>query len=214
MSHQLPTIRIKDAWLLRWNASIPLNELWGEGEPLRSDEEYTQIVEAYKKGWRPIEKKVLNGACETLDLDFRQGLIDVYIAPWFNAFSDPMVIGTTQEPDVFIDLLTHELIHKLLTDNTAVPDDAELFEPWQKLFGDDHTFDALVHIPVHATLQAIYLDVLKEPRRFERDIKRSKENKSDAYTKAWDYVQEKGYKEIIDQLKSSYKELSAKYENS
>lgn len=30
-----PTIRIKDAWLLREAASVPLNELWGDGVTLK-----------------------------------------------------------------------------------------------------------------------------------------------------------------------------------
>ena len=41
----LPVIRIKDASLLRETASVPLNELWGNGQPLRSDEEYAEITD-------------------------------------------------------------------------------------------------------------------------------------------------------------------------
>ena len=36
--------------------------------------------------------------CGLLDLEFRQNIIDVNIAPWFYAFSDPMVIGVTLNP--------------------------------------------------------------------------------------------------------------------
>jgi len=57
MKVKRPTIRIKDAWLLRQNASIYLNELWGNGEPLRSNEEYAQIALAYKKAQESTKRK-------------------------------------------------------------------------------------------------------------------------------------------------------------
>jgi len=208
MSKQnLPTIRINDAWLLRENTSVHLNELWGAGKPLRSDEEYAKYAEAYIKAWQPYEQKVLTGITDTLDLSFRQNIIDVYIAPWFRAFSDPLVIGVMQKPDGFIDILTHELIHRLLTDNTTIPHETMLLEPWQKLFGKNHSFGVTVHIPVHAVHKAIYLDVLNEPNRLERDIATNKKFNATDYVKAWDYVEKNGYKEIIQKLRNSYTEL-------
>lgn len=204
---ELPVIRIKDAWLFRENISLPLNELWGNGEPLRTDDEYAAITKAYQDAWQPYELKVLTGMTETLGLSFRQEIIDVYIAPWINAFSDPLVIGVTQEPDVFIDILTHELLHRLLTDNTTIPHETQLLEEWQKLFGKNHTLGSVIHIPVHAVHKAIYLDVLKQPKRLERDIADSKQYEVTDYLSAWDYVEKHDYKEIIEKLKKSYEHL-------
>lgn len=166
----LPSVRIKNAWLLRENVSRHLHELWGEGKVLADDEWMEWKVGEYEKAWQPYEQKILHGMIEILGLSFRQNIIDVYIAPWFHAFSDPLVIGVMQEPDVFVDTLTHEL----------------------------------VHIPVHAVHQAIYLNVLKEPERLRRDIARNKRHHATPYIAAWEYIEANGYKDIIKQLRKSY----------
>jgi hypothetical protein len=207
---ELPVIRIKDAWLLRENASKHLHELWGKGKQLADDKWMEKRVAEYQKAWQPVEQRILLAMTEMLGLSFRQNIIDVNIAPWFNAFSDPMVIGVMQVPDAFIDTLTHELVHRLLTDNTAIPNDTLLLAEWQKLFGKEHTFGATVHIPVHAVHKAIYLDVLKQPKRLERDIATNKQYEATDYIAAWDYVEKHDYKEIIKKLHQSYITLGKK----
>jgi len=209
--HKAPRIRIKDAWLLRQNASEYLNSYLGDGNPLRSDDEYADIVKAYKTAWQSHEKACLEGMRDVLELDFKKNIIDVYIAPWFGAFSEPLIIGVRQEPDQFIDTLTHELLHVLLTDNTSMPDleDTKLLSEWEELFGEQQSFRALVHIPVHAVHKAIYLDVLKEPERLMRDIATCRNRNATDYLTAWDYVEQYGYKAIIEQLKNSYKTMKA-----
>ncbi|MGZ6004781.1 MAG: DUF3850 domain-containing protein [Candidatus Saccharimonadales bacterium] len=206
--NKLPVIRIKNAWLLRENASKHLHELWGKDKKLADDKWIEKRVGEYRKAWQPFEQKILTGMTKTLGLSFRQNIIDVNIAPWFNAFSDPMVIGVMQEPDVFVDTLTHELLHRLLTDNTTIPHETQLLSEWQKLFGKQHSFGMVVHIPVHAVHKAIYLDVLKAPKRLERDIASNRKDKATDYIGAWDYVEKHNYKEIIGKLKKSYRELA------
>jgi len=208
----LPTIRIKDGWLLRENASKHLHELWAAKDDVLADDVWMEKrVAEYEKAWQTHEKQILTHLCDMLDLTYRQNIIDVYIAPWFHAFSDPLVIGVTQEPDEFIDTLTHELTHRLLTDNTAIPYQTNILKPaWEKLFGKEHSFTCLVHIPIHAINKAIYLDVLKQPYRLERDIAFSKKLGATDYLAAWDFVQEHDYQEIIDKLVQSYKTLGAK----
>jgi hypothetical protein len=59
---------------------------------------------------------------------------------------------------------------------------------------------------VHAVSKYIYLDVLKNPARFERDMK---EVKDDApYVAAWKYVNSNDYMQIIEQLKKDYQDLA------
>ena len=204
LNNEMPTIRIKNGWLLREKASKHLHELWGEGKEFADDEWLDKKVASYRGAWKPFEEKTLQGMTELLGLTFRQNIIDVHIAPWFHAFSDPMVIGVTLEPDIFVDTLTHELLHRLLTDNTSAAHDAGLAANWRKLFGDDHSFTTLVHIPVHAAHKALYLDVLNEPKRLKRDIANNEQSGASDYTKAWEYVEKEGYKEIINKLKKSY----------
>lgn len=202
-----PGIRIKDAWLLRQNASAHLHKLWDKKDrPLADNEHMKKKVAAYKKAWNPYEKEIIHGMCDLLELEFRQNIIDVNIAPWFGAFSDPMVIGVIYEPNRFVEVLTHELLHRLLSDNIQTDYGTDYPKQWKKLFGEEHSFKTLVHIPVHATLQAVFDDVLHEPERTKHDKKLCEQWPD--YHAAWQYVGENGYKEIIDQLKNSYKSWS------
>ena len=204
-----PQIRIKNAWLLRQNASEHLHILWGkEGDDLIDHKGVDEKVAQYQAAWHPYEKKIIHSMCQILDLEFRQNIIDVNIAPWFNAFSDPMVIGINKTPDRFIEVLTHELLHRLLTDNTRTKYDTEYGKEWIKLFGSQNDFITLVHIPVHACLQAVFDDALSEPQRTQNDRKLSQQ--WDGYREAWAYVDSKGYQTIITQLRDSYKELGEK----
>ena len=204
-----PEVRIKNAFLLREGASEGLNELWGDGTPLHDHDYYQKIVDAYNKAWQPKEALIMNAMQDILGLKFKHNIIDVYIAPWFAAFSDPMVIGVQHDPDSFIDTLTHEILHRLLTDNTKLDlseEDRTLTTEWAKLFGKDHSWNTLIHIPVHAVLKDIYLNVLKEERRLKRDI--DEHQKYEDYKKAWAYVEGNDYKEITSQLKKSYARMA------
>ena len=206
---QIPEIRIKNAWLLRENASRHIHKLFDkEGSEMANHAEIDKVVETYEKAWIPFEKKIVVGMCDIIGLQFRQNIIDVYIAPWFYAFSDPLVIGITMSDADFITNLTHELIHRLLTDNTTLPHDSNLLKSWEKLFGKDHSHITLTHIPVHAIHKAIIYDVLKDPKIKENDYAACLEfeGKDGDYIKSWDYVDKHGYKEIIAKLKTAYAE--------
>jgi hypothetical protein len=203
----IPEIRINDGWMLRENASNHLHELWAkEGQKLEDDAWMKQRVADYQAAWKPVEDKILHAMCASLGLEFFQNVLDVYIAPWFNAFSEPLVIGVMREPDEFIDTLAHELLHRLLTDNTTSPKDALLANRWEKLFGETDSFNETVHIPVHAVLKHIYLDILKQPERLERDIEHTKNDPP--YKAAWDYVNGHDYMHIIELLKQDYIAIS------
>lgn len=203
-----PEIRIINAWLLREKVSVPLHELWAKkGDKLADNEWMEWKVGEYKKAWEPYEHKIIQAMYDITGLEFRQSVIDVYIAPWFSAISNPMVIGVIYGPDVFVDTLTHELLHRLLTDNTLISYETDLLPEWKKLFGKQHSFVTTVHIPVHAVHKAICLDILKAPERIQRDIKMCKDHNSINYVKSWDYVNKHDYKEIIEKLKNNYAKL-------
>lgn len=157
----------------------------------------------YQDSWKVYEERILSAMCEVLDMEFRQNIIDAYVAPFGNSFSDPMVISTKYSSDRVVEVLTHEIAHRLLTDNNKLPtkDGRKLIEHWTELFGN-YPFVLLVHIPVHALMQYIFIDVLNEPERLERDIEICK--KHEPYNQSWNYVKEVGYKNIIDKLRLSY----------
>lgn len=116
-----------------------------------------------------------------------------------------MVISTKYSGDRFVDVFTHELSHRLLTDNDKYQIETarrKLGGAWAELFGKEHSFKTLVHIPVHALLEYIFVDVLDEPQRLERDKEYLKKHAD--YDDAWKYVAQAGYKNIIDKLAVLY----------
>lgn len=211
MSDILPEIRINFADLLYFNESQTL----AGKEKLDSYEQYEKWTEAYRKEWRKYETKIITALEEVLNAQFYKPVIDVSCAPYFIPKSDPLIMNFRNEPDQFVDVLMHELCHVLLTDNNVIQihkhtnkKNVNLAKVWEELFGKEHDFSALVHIPVHALSKYIYLDILKEPSRLKRDIDSVKTYVgSEVYTAAWDYVDKQGYKEIIGKLKHSYKAL-------
>ena len=200
-----PKIRINTAYLLNGNV-IPLllPQLEEEGREAEADREFIkQKWHGYTDAWSPYETTILAGMCEALDLEFTQNTIDVYLSPFRHSFSDPMVISTRYTDDRFIDVLTHELLHRLLTDNTKTPKEWDgILDVWKGLFGEEHEWNVLVHIPVHLMLKYIFRDILHEEQRVERDKRLV--GKYESYRKAWEYVEAHDYRECISRLRASY----------
>ena len=194
----IPEVRIKYAWLLADAASTVMNEKYGDGTPLRSFDAYVDIAKQYEAWWRPHNDEVLTQLCNILQLQFRQNIIDVNVAPWFTPISDPMTIGPAFETaDDLVNTLVHEIIHRLITDNTTYDYDYDFLTQWGEMFGDEHAMNVLVHIPVHATMQALYVKIDRLDL-LELDIKQSEQYPD--YKAAWDYVQRVGYEEIMLKL--------------
>lgn len=209
MNYSLPEVRINFSWLL-YEVSIQLEKIYDKG--LDSQESCEKYADAYRNEWKKYENKILPALVEVLDIEFYKPVIDVNLAPYFIPQSDPLIIHFRAEPDEFVDILTHELTHVLLTDNNkystkANPDDNRLNEGWEELFGKDHDFNTLVHIPVHAICKYIFLDVLKQPERLERELNKTGKKNMQAYVDSWAYVEKNGYKSIIEKLKNFYKDI-------
>lgn len=198
-----PELRFKNPWLLMNAIRTDIEPAYKNDMEKLEPEYINSALARYEEAWRPYEERVIKGMCALLDLEFRQNIIDIYAAPFYNSFSDPMVIATKYETDRSVEVITHELIHRLLTDNRQSAHDTEYRKRWRELFGTEFSDMTLVHIPVHAVCQAIFDDVLNEPRRTEHDKKMYENHKE--YHAAWQYVEEVGYKQIIEQMKNQYK---------
>ncbi len=196
---QLPTVRFSYSWLLTNAASGVLNEKWGDGTPLQSHAFYDETAKKYSSWWQPKSNEILAALCDITGLTFRQNIIDVHVAPWFYAFSSPLVIGVIfKDEDTLVDVVAHEITHRLLTDNTSHEYDYDIRDDWKRSFGDTHAPATLTHIPVHAILQKLYLEYLDRPDLVE--LNKVTVKKNEPYKKAWEYVEEKGYDWVIEQL--------------
>ncbi len=202
MNKPKPQIRFKYGWLLAEVTADALNRKNDSTRPLGTYDELISITKKYEAWWTPYNDQVVEGICNILSLDFKQNIIDVYVSPWFTPISDPLVIGPAFESqDKLICTIAHELIHRILTDNTSVDSNRDLLRDWENAFGNDHDKKMLVHIPVHAVLKQLYSKVMSRPDLLKLDISSTKGNQP--YADAWDYVQSHDHNRIIEALSIS-----------
>jgi len=57
------------------------------------------------------------------------------------------------------------------------------------------------HILLHAIHKSIYLDILKDKSRLEREKQILKEIKATDYVRSWEIVEERGHENIINEFK-------------
>ncbi len=143
---------------------------------------------------------VLTGMCSVLDLQFKHNIIDVHVVSGLSrGFSSPLVIKSGYSKADFICTLMHELIHVLAQDNNEIlPDlDTEYYLEETRLVRN--------HIYTHAVLKYLYLEVLNDTSLLEANITNSKAHSTPDYTRAWEIVEREGFLNVIDNLKSKYK---------
>lgn len=173
---------------------------WNNWEPPEKAE-LKKRISAYKEAWGKYEKEILEGICNILNLRFKRRIIEVYIVSGNpRQMSDPLIIKSGFKPDEFVDVLTHELIHKLFEHNgKKFP-----FSILEEMFpGETNTVRN--HVITFAVLKYIYLDILKDKKRLERHLENSNKHRTSDYSKAWQIVEEKGYIKLIEKLKSKIK---------
>jgi hypothetical protein len=174
-------------------------------QPLTRDEIFDR-VKAYIKVWKPFEEKVINGLIGATNLHFAENLVSVFvISGYYGGFSDPVVISSDVPEERFVNLLSHELTHRLLTFNEEDISAGYIFD---KMFSDILDAKTRNHIIVHAILQYLYIDVLNDQERLDKDIQYYKDYKG--YREAWDIVLERGYKQLLDEYKDHYPEARGK----
>lgn len=167
-------------------------------------EKVLERVKNYKEEWAKYENVILSRMCEILGLDFKRNIIDVHIVSGNSRqFSNPIIIKSGFSPDEFVDVLTHELIHVLFQDNIDIFPTKILDEMFL-----NESKTTKNHIITHAVLKFIYLDILRDFSRLERNILNSKKHSSSDYARAWEIVEEKGYLELIEDLKKRYHSLT------
>ncbi|MBT3282922.1 hypothetical protein HN375_02075 [bacterium] len=194
---KLPEIRFKSSWLL---APIIKSYVEAQEWDILPDEDLKNSIEEVAKTWTTSGEQILKGICEITGLEFYSNIIDVYLALGYKGgISDPLVISSQVRDKKFLSLLTHEILHRLLTDNTKKIDVGTI---WEKMFPDVSSRKVRNHIVLHAIHKELLLSVLNDEEELKRII--AFDQKFEPYKKAWDIVEEKGHKVIIDKFKSFY----------
>lgn len=152
--------------------------------------------------WRKVEKKILKELGYITGLKWQESHIYVYITSGVGWFSAPLTMSITKDTDVMLDLLIHELIHRLLSENENWK---IIKKRWSKLLDKykKENLNARIHVPIHAIHKHIFLKFFSQ-KKLELEINRVKDNKD--YARAWFFVQEQDYKLIIKALNPKFKE--------
>lgn len=203
LGRSLPEIRIFFAHLLYSSESKVLaKELQ---QPLKDLAFYRKKTSEFQSSWEGDEQVILEALTKILNVGFYRDTIDVALAPFFRPASHPLILNFKHpNSSHFVDSLTHELIHILLVDNTlyqTATSSVNILDQWRDLFGE-RPVPELVHIGVHALLKFVYLDVHHDLERLARDIRECEQYPP--YSNAWNYVNNRDYHEIIQQLRQIY----------
>jgi hypothetical protein len=160
-----------------------------------SAEEVLKKVEEFKKSWQEMSS-ALTFVQQVLGLNFYQTLIDVYVVGHTqHPISSPVVISSTKTESVFVDSLTHELLHRLISDNKQKIRAREILA---KLFPKE-TMLCRNHIVLHAVLEKVYLEFLHQPERLSDN--RARDESAVDYRRAWKIVQKQGSDAVISRFR-------------
>ncbi|MBI2099996.1 MAG: hypothetical protein HYT48_01500 [Candidatus Vogelbacteria bacterium] len=174
---------------------------WNDWKP-PTLEVIKERIKCYKEEWKKNEDKIIMSMCEVLGLFFHRNVIDVHIVSGNpRQFSWPIVIKSGFSPAEFVDTLAHELIHVLMTDNHDKI-------KWPREILEHFTHETKLttnHIVVHATLKYIFLDVLNDEAKLKANLERSKKHSAPDYARAWEIVEEVGYKEVLERFRKNKK---------
>jgi hypothetical protein len=171
---------------------------WDRWSPPTNDKILQKTTEL-REEWEKYEEKILTAIYKITNIEFKRNIIDVHIISGSpRNMSSPLIISSHNPTKDFINTLTHELIHKLFTDNVKG-------KVYRNIFIDmfpNETKLTQNHIIVHAILKYIYLDILKDEKRFKDNIKKSE--RTPDYKKAWEIVEKEGYLNLIEKFKKNY----------
>jgi hypothetical protein len=188
-------LRISQDLMAYYDIKYPLPE--GKRE-MATEDWCRERVANYIKNWQLDSEAILTAMQNLFKLTFYRPVIDVYVAPFIHEQSTPLLFGTRRRPEEFIDGLTHELFHVLISDNhegiTSGKILASMFPELPPI--------TRIHIIVHAGLKYIYLDVLKDEERLKRDMALCDNNPP--YKEAWRVVETTGYMQLITEFTGHY----------
>jgi len=194
-------INFRYSWIYNQNLEKWTRNLKHTPKKRFTPREIENYIKAVEKLWEPKEKKILRELEKIAKLKWKEKEIICYIVGKCIPFSDPLTIPLYKNKNWFIDVLIHELIHQLFTQESNM-ERAE--RSWKFFFNkyNKESHNVKIHIPLHAIHSKIYHKFFNK-KRLKRDIK-IMENYRD-YKRAWEIVGKEGYQKIIEDFTSRLK---------
>jgi len=166
-----------------------------------SPKETLNYIKKADKIWKKYENKILKEISRITELEWEEKEIQCYVVGGGMNFSDPLTISPKKELSYFIDVLTHELIHRIFAPKKNYQKSEKAWIYINKKYKKE-TWNTRVHIVIHAIHKYIFLKFFGE-KRLEREIKIM--NKFPEYKRAWEIIQKEGYQNIIKEFKEKIK---------
>src|SRR3989344_7105226 len=124
-----------------------------------------------------------------MGLKWKEKNIRCYVVGRNQSFSDPLTVRIQKNKNDFVDLLTHELIHQLQSQNNKIT------KKWWKYASKKYEGEPKITLN-HVLLLAVHKKILIEifnKNRFRRNVKRTA---FPDYKRSWKIVEEEGYENI------------------
>ncbi len=171
------------------------------GHPIKEkDAQFAkQKTTDFEKKWALIGNKILTELSRVSSIRWSEKEIEVYVLPTNRInFSSPLTINAYLPVEDAIDVLTHELIHRLLSQPTRSKASWKGVTPLFHRYMKSEGATVYVHILVHALHEHVYRK-MRGLARMRRDRTKSKRHKD--YHRAWNIVDEIGYKVVIQAIR-------------
>lgn len=168
-------------------------------------------IKSVERLWRKDEKKILKEISKITKLKWQEEQIYCYIIERGVSISEPITILMFKDLSFFVDVLTHELIHRIFATKGNYKKSKKAWDYIHRKYKNE-TKRTRTHIVIQAIHAHIYLKFYDEGR-LKRDIQwhilKSKKISSRKdhllspkdYIRAWKIIQKAGYQKIINEFR-------------
>lgn len=194
---KVPEIIFKYSWIYdsNWRKWITLYKHNKGKYP--DSEETLDYIKKVSSLWKKYDKKILSELSKVTRLKWKKKMIKCYIVGKCVPFSDPLTLPVYKyKEDYFIDVLIHELIHQLFTQEGNMEKAKNAWRYITKKYRKE-THLTRIHIPLYAIHSHIYMKFFNK-KRLGRDVKYI--SFLPDYKKSWEIVQREGYKNILNEF--------------
>lgn len=184
----MPKINFRYSWIYDITNKKNLDSYRGKlSYPSR--QKISEYIKRVEKEWSKIEKEILSYLSKITKIKWKEKEIICYVVGRGRPISDPLTMEVYEKRvDWFIDVIIHELIHRIFCQKNNMEKHNRLSKKYKKN----------IHITVHIILNAIHKDIYLKffnKKRLLREIKIF--SNYPEYKEAWDFVERNDYKKII-----------------
>lgn len=186
--------QIYDDWIFKQNKEIK-EFLEKQKKEYPTRKEIYKYIEKIRELWKKRGKDILRNIRAITGLKWKEKKITVYIVGYCRPFSDPLTIKLYRNKNYFIDVLNHELIHQIQSQNN---------KDWNRWFKHlmekypEETRTTRAHVFLNAVLWILILKMWNK-NHLNNIIKKNSRDKD--YGRAWEIVKHETPEEIINEFR-------------